>query len=1376
MIICYLTLLFFLPLGNSSFDISYLQNYHVTSVNSEFFKRNIKTFKKYHVQSIINQEEFFQNLHHPEQIVFEFKAFNKLFHAAISKNYDFIPKKYTEHHQIYRAGVLVDSVINRRKKNDECFYRGDLLSKNGGTIGPFVAINTCDGGLSGLLITAEGQSYGIEPAWLYLKRKVLDRYMDHGNDMMTLHIVYRVPEDMSYNHMNTSFCASDINHRNNINVFQSMVHQIIPDNKRDSSRKLKSTRVTQWVELMVVNDVARFNLLGQKTEQDAKKIVNLIDEYYDTAQFKPPVRIALVAQITWQNEDPYISEKGICSECASDEVGVSTLLSNFHKWRQHPDSKLPSHDNAQLFSGFDFEGGVLGYGGVGTMCTYGRSGAVCEAVKESTAFSAAVVSHEMGHNFGMRHDGKDNVCPSKGYIMNSFINNPAPKTFSECSYKSYENFIAKIKCLDNHPTELWGKPVCGNGFIEAGEQCDCNNNVDCADTSDPCCNAKTCQLLDGMKCSRSQLCCSNICMFKAKGEICRDAASFCDVSEVCDGKSPVCPEDLFKGAGTKCIDEYGSGMCYHSVCSSHERQCRFTGELFHGGSFHACSSSAQKTFNGGEFCGILYCSADKIGQCTLFRLDNQQEIMNDGVPCGDNKQCSSGKCIRSSELLSSFRWSSSLWTPCKTCSTPQTRKVNCIRHTKNHGFIVDDIYCPPNSKPIIRRDCINATLRCISSNNRFSQIGRGLAKKFRAYDIAQTLRDIAPRIYGPEIFSPGEPKYWIGITLVGFPGIIFSILGFLTCCCHSFGVFTKKEINRQVGYKVSEIWVPFGILVFCVLLILIFSIIGLFFTTEIHNGMSNAQSGAGSILINAIDDGINYANRLKNPLFRINESLITTSNQIEGVINEVNDPLMAGATPLLKKLRNLGIMLTDHQGDYGFNCIPCDGYRDTLADIRRNIEDNTTAIFNSMKYNMNSIQTSLIKNLSDVYSAIETFNEQVEQTSMFIMPFKETISRFSSQIDSIDTARMVSVVPIFLLPFVTLLFVLGTIFRDKIKGAKYMTRISDVGYVLLIIMGFMFALHLSSAMVIDDSCKYLSNHVEKNLSSLVGFYNAYVLNACLRNTSLVLALNNTNIRGNSNIGVMQVLFNNIIPPDFPNIEETFSLDSLEVFQASVSNLTLQTTFGYSDMLVNIELANLNQLTYPTVFTLDDIKDINPEDFPDNEDSVKAQKHAVLILLKVKAMLVYRLLLIQGNVSKLSTPANHYKKQGRYLVKRFNEIKTKIKPVADPAHTLKSLMHCGFFGVAYQNFQMAWCNTVVTSFSLMSFSSFIIMILSIPIIILGLVVSERLNSPIRMTNPHPMDHPSYQKLRDNHFKVEESDQNSGNLNTDVHLSRLKSYRH
>ena len=64
-------------------------------------------------------------------------------------------------------------------------------------------------------------------------------------------------------------------------------------------------------------------------------------------------------------------------------------------------------------------------------------------------------------------------------------------------------------CLRNKPTSLFDSPVCGNGFVEPGEQCDCGLPEYCTNT---CCNAVTCMLYPNATCATGHCCDLQVCV------------------------------------------------------------------------------------------------------------------------------------------------------------------------------------------------------------------------------------------------------------------------------------------------------------------------------------------------------------------------------------------------------------------------------------------------------------------------------------------------------------------------------------------------------------------------------------------------------------------------------------------------------------------------------------------------------------------------------------------------------------------------------------------------------------------------------------------------------------------------------------------------
>ncbi|KAI2593948.1 ADAM metallopeptidase domain 33 [Homo sapiens] len=158
-------------------------------------------------------------------------------------------------------------------------------------------------------------------------------------------------------------------------------------------------------------------------------------------------------------------------------------------------------------------------------------------------------------------------------------------------------------CLSNAPDP--GLPVppalCGNGFVEAGEECDCGPGQECRDL---CCFAHNCSLRPGAQCAHGDCCVR--CLLKPAGALCRQAMGDCDLPEFCTGTSSHCPPDVYLLDGSPCAR--GSGYCWDGACPTLEQQCQ---QLWGPGSHPAPEACFQVVNSAGDAHGN--CGQDSEG-------------------------------------------------------------------------------------------------------------------------------------------------------------------------------------------------------------------------------------------------------------------------------------------------------------------------------------------------------------------------------------------------------------------------------------------------------------------------------------------------------------------------------------------------------------------------------------------------------------------------------------------------------------------------------------------------------------------------------------------------------------------------------------------
>ncbi|XP_031138367.1 disintegrin and metalloproteinase domain-containing protein 10-like [Sander lucioperca] len=342
-------------------------------------------------------------------------------------------------------------------------------------------------------------------------------------------------------------------------------------------------------------------------------------------------------------------------------IGVEKFL-ELNSEQNHDDYCL-----AYVFTDRDFDDGVLGLAWVGAPS--GSSGGICEKSKlysdgKKKSLNTGIITvqnyashvppkvshitfaHEVGHNFGSPHDSGSECTPGESksqdkkekgnYIMyaratsGDKLNN---NKFSICSVRNISQVLEKKR--SNCFVES-GQPICGNGLVEPGEECDCGYSDQCRDL---CCydanqaDNKKCKLKPNKVCSPSQgPCCTAECSYKGRNEKCREESE-CAHQGMCNGVGAQCPTSEPKANFTACHGE--TQVCLNGGCS---------GSICEKYGLEACTCASQDGKDETELCHV--CCMEKMNPNTcsstgserLARFFNKKvTTLPAGSPCNDFK-------------------------------------------------------------------------------------------------------------------------------------------------------------------------------------------------------------------------------------------------------------------------------------------------------------------------------------------------------------------------------------------------------------------------------------------------------------------------------------------------------------------------------------------------------------------------------------------------------------------------------------------------------------------------------------------------------------------------------------------------------------------
>uniref|UniRef100_A0A8D1NG24 ADAM metallopeptidase with thrombospondin type 1 motif 12 n=1 Tax=Sus scrofa TaxID=9823 RepID=A0A8D1NG24_PIG len=303
------------------------------------------------------------------------------------------------------------------------------------------------------------------------------------------------------------------------------------------SRSLSRRSISKerWVETLVVADTKMIEYHGsENVESYILTIMNMVTGLFHNPSIGNAIHIVVVRLILLEEE-----EQGLKIVHHADKT-----LSSFCKWQKsiNPKSDLnpAHHDVAVLLTRKDICAGVnrpcetLGLSHLSGMCQPHRS---CNINEDSGLPLAFTIAHELGHSFGIQHDGKENDCEPVGrhpYIMSRQLQyNPAPLTWSKCSKEYITRFLDRGWgfCLDDIPKKkgLKSKVIAPGVIYDVHHQCQLQygpNATFCQEVENVCqtlwcsvkgfCRSKLDAAADGTRCGEKKWCMAGKCITVGK--------------------------------------------------------------------------------------------------------------------------------------------------------------------------------------------------------------------------------------------------------------------------------------------------------------------------------------------------------------------------------------------------------------------------------------------------------------------------------------------------------------------------------------------------------------------------------------------------------------------------------------------------------------------------------------------------------------------------------------------------------------------------------------------------------------------------------------------------------------------------------------------